>query len=1113
MLNTYQDRYTLQKQLGSGGMGEVWLAQDTLLNRAVAIKYLKSAQDPLYESFFLAEARTLASLNHPNITHIYDAVLAEQRGGYYLVMEYVEGQSLDHLITNWSGPLPLEIILEVTIGVLEALQYAHSRGIVHRDIKPANVMMTKEGVKLTDFGVAGLISLLAQGSDYRVGTPAYMSPEQVDGTGIDGRADLYSLGVMLFELVSGGRLPFAYSQETDVFKAHLQENPPPLHLMAPQTPPALEHVITRLLAKKPEDRYPSALALLEVIKSIQARRKYSQDHLHWLEAEGTLFVGRAGELNRLETLWAEINKSARPRLMVVKGPAGIGKSRLIVEFLGRVVIDKGFVVIAGKCAEPGVPYSPYAEILATVINKGLVKSIAAEQINRLIEQIPGLGRLLNISYDAPAKEAPAPVQPAGAGLWQSLSNRVSNTLPTSSVQNQGQFLGTVLAILAELGPAVLFLEDATTLDEASLTLTRFLIRQEQLPLLLLAACRENDRPVAWLDSFSADELVRLIVPPLPDSAIKEYATYTLGGTVAEAVVKVLSERSQGQPLLLEEIIHHLPESKDFYLEEGEWRYISKKLESPADAFLPKAVFDAFTRQIESLSESHRQALALAALLEPDGQFDFTAWLTLLGGETQEIMAREVLAEATKKRLLRQVDEGRYAFRSTDINKALAANLPEARRLHRQIAEILRQQEAEPLLIAHHYQQAGLTTEAARYLETAGTTAIAAQAMDSALAYFLRAARLVESSSTYQALGHLYRQAGKRVESIQAFQRALELVEPDDNVVERARILNGLAFTFWVYDYYKEAYQQAISVLKLSQLPAPERGTAQAHLAMILWLLGRLNEAETWGQKAVQTALKGGDEAGLAEAYYRLGLVYISQGKLTDAHIVLQRTLELRRKRQDAAGEAECLIELGRIALERGDFEQGDSFLSLARQHFEQSQQQSGLVATYTYLGRAALYQGHPDKTLALINKALPPALALGQRSAYLLSGIYLLFAQASLALGKVNRAKAAADNGLKLVEAAGNREFVALGQAILAQVQAAQGDLPGAENLYQKAMALFEEVGSRPGLLRTQLSYAQFLTGQSQTDKAAGLEQTTRAEASKIGLYMGPDFLSFPIPL
>jgi tetratricopeptide (TPR) repeat protein len=1107
MTTSQQDRYTLQKRLGGGGMGEVWLANDMLLNRPVALKYLKGTQDPLYEALFLAEARTLASLNHPHITLIYDAVLAEQRNGYYLVMEYVEGQSLDHLIANWAGPLPLEIILEVTIDVLQALQYAHSKGIVHRDIKPANVMMAKEGVKLTDFGVAGLISLLVQGSEYIVGTPAYMPPEQIEGRGmIDGRADLYSLGVMLFELVSGGRLPFEYSQETAVFEAHLHEPPPALRDVAPHTLPALDYVITRLLAKEPAERYPSAATLLEVMKSIQARQKYSQDHLHWLEAEAKPFVGREDEIERLETVWLEARELARPQLLVVKGPAGIGKSRLIVEFLGQAVIDQGFVVIAGKCAESGVPYSPYAEILATALNKRLAKSVTGEQINRLIDQIPGLARLLNIPYDFPATETPAPasLSPSGDGLWQVLTRRTTETLPSLPIRNQWQFFGTVLTILAELGPAVLFLEDAAALDEASLALTRFLIRQEQLPLLLLVACRETDQPISWLNSFSTAEITLLTVPPLSDSALKEFATQVLGGTVAEAVVNVLAERSHSYPLQLEELVRQLVETQEIYQEEGEWRYASKKLEAPADAFLPKAVFNAFTRQIESLSESHRAALAWAALLEPGTAFNFELWVALLGGEAQVAAAQAALAEAIKKRLLRQVGDNRYTFRSPDVEKALAANIPEFRRreLHRQIAEIMRQQQVDPLLIGHHYEQAGLTAEAAHYLEMAGATAMAANAVEMAIDYFSRAAALMESGSAYQALGQLYRRAGKRTDSVQAFQRALELVEPGEEVTEKARILNGLSFTFWLYDYYKEAYQHAASVLKLPQLPEVERATAQAHLSVILRLLGRLSDAASWGQKAVQTALKSSDEAILAEAYYRLGLVYASQGKLADALIVFQRSLELRQKLHDAVGEANCLKELGQVAVERGDFEQGTSFLKMAQQLFEQAHQQGGLVAVYTYQGRAALYQARPEETLALMNKALPSAMELGERSVHLLSGIYLLIAQASLAVGKLNRAKAAADNGLKLVEAVGNREYIAQGQAILAQIHTAQNEPAAAESLYQKALALFAEVGSQSGLLRTQLNYAQFLKNQGQTDQVNSLEEATRAEAVRIGLYL-----------
>jgi tetratricopeptide (TPR) repeat protein len=137
-----------------------------------------------------------------------------------------------------------------------------------------------------------------------------------------------------------------------------------------------------------------------------------------------------------------------------------------------------------------------------------------------------------------------------------------------------------------------------------------------------------------------------------------------------------------------------------------------------------------------------------------------------------------------------------------------------------------------------------------------------------------------------------------------------------------------------------------------------------------------------------------------------------------------------------------------------------------------------------------------------MNKALPPAMELGQRSVHLLSGIYLLIAQASLAIGKLNRAKAAADNGLKLVEAVGNREYIALGQATLAQIYAAQDNLTTAEELYQKALTLFEETGSRPGLLRTQLSYAQFLEKQGQTDQATALEQAVQAEAARMGVYL-----------
>jgi tetratricopeptide (TPR) repeat protein len=196
-----------------------------------------------------------------------------------------------------------------------------------------------------------------------------------------------------------------------------------------------------------------------------------------------------------------------------------------------------------------------------------------------------------------------------------------------------------------------------------------------------------------------------------------------------------------------------------------------------------------------------------------------------------------------------------------------------------------------------------------------------------------------------------------------------------------------------------------------------------------------------------------------------------------------------------------LTNLGRVAAEQGDFEQAASLFQSAQQLFEKMNSRDGLMAVYTNRGRAILYQGNPDEALPWLTQALHLAMERGQRSAYVLSDIYLLIAQASLVQGKVDRAKAATDDALELVEVAGNQEYVALAQATLAQIHAGQGDSSAAEAMYQKALTLFEQIGSQIGLVRAQLSYAQFLEQQGQAN-AETIEQKARGEADRIGLYL-----------
>ncbi len=321
MADSRPERYRLERKISSkGSFGDLWLATDTFLDRFVAIKCPKAAHDPGLRERFLAEARMLARLNHPNITQIYDALFDEGENRFYLVMEYVDGKDLAEIIRAGT-PLPLDIVLDIAMGILRALSYAHGQGIVHRDVKPANVMIADD-VKLTDFGLANLKAILQRRTDFIAGTVAYMSPEQIEGRAIDGRADLYSLGVTLFEMITGGRLPFDCADRDEMLKAHLNVVPIPLSTFAPTIPPVLEQVIMRLLAKDPEDRYPSAEALMDVLDSIHVGPKLSN-----LPVQLTPFVGR-------EAVLAEIKDRLQDpdcRLLTLVGPGGSGKTRLAVK--------------------------------------------------------------------------------------------------------------------------------------------------------------------------------------------------------------------------------------------------------------------------------------------------------------------------------------------------------------------------------------------------------------------------------------------------------------------------------------------------------------------------------------------------------------------------------------------------------------------------------------------------------------------------------------------------------------------------------------------------------------------------------------------------------------
>jgi serine/threonine-protein kinase len=325
-------KFELHDLIGEGAMGVVWKAYDTVIRRYVALKLLPTPVGKTSDARdrFLREARAAGVLQHPNLVTLYD--LGEAEGQLFIAMELVEGRDLSDLIAS-TEPLALERKLDMVVEVLEGLTYAHERGVIHRDIKPSNVRIASDGrVKIMDFGIARLQSADATGTGAIVGTPNYMAPEQVTNGPITPATDLFSVGCLLYELLSYHK-PFDGDTVHGVLYQVLTTEPKPLRTMAPSIPAALERVVSKALSKVPDDRYHSARQMQQVLLGIRAALSGATDatqrlHPRWIPLPGPVLrlvtqtrlrrrvagisVGAAAVVG---LLYLSLHKAAQPALL------------------------------------------------------------------------------------------------------------------------------------------------------------------------------------------------------------------------------------------------------------------------------------------------------------------------------------------------------------------------------------------------------------------------------------------------------------------------------------------------------------------------------------------------------------------------------------------------------------------------------------------------------------------------------------------------------------------------------------------------------------------------------------------------------------------------------
>lgn len=787
------NRYRLEAELGRGGMGIVYRAYDTMLNRSVALKVLSTVGiGTTGQARLLLEAQATAQLNHPNIVNVYDA--GEAHSAPFIVMELVEGHSLRQYV-------PRDVTETVQLGrqICAALEHAHAHGIIHRDLKPENILITQSQiVKLMDFGLARSADapdLTEEGSI--VGTFAYMAPEILMGQPATVQSDLYAFGVMFYDLLTG-HAPFTGENLLAVISQHLHATVAPPSSYNPAIAPALESLVLRLLHKQPEDRPASAAEVEQQLALLLSPQALGTEVA--LNDSGALLerivrgrlVARERELAEATAMWKKATLGESGALLI-SGEPGIGKTRLTRELRTRAELERA-IVLTGECyAENNAPYAPIAQMLQAPTVLGLIASLPLPVQADLITLAPALRARFPTLPPNPPLEARAEQQ----RLFESF----------------GQFCQTQTARAATL----LVLEDAHWADNSTLLLLRHVVRQAQrlrLKLLVVLTYREVELSEAkalnelLLDLNRERLATRLKLTRLTADQTNAMLAAMFAEEITPDFLAGIYRETEGNPFFVEEVCKALIESGNLYRENGRWRRPHM-----AEIEIPQSVRAAVSARIEKLPTETQEVLRVAAIL--GREFDFDTLRAVSEQSEDELM--EALEQAERAQLLLEVKTPatarpraatalRFSFAHALIPTTLRESLSRLRRqrLHRRVAQALERQhpagapELAPVL-GHHFAEAGEGEKAAHYLLQVGDQARGLCAF---------------------------------TEAIAAYEQALAFLQDSDDDARAARILMRLALLYHsLFDFersrtlYAEAFglwQRAGAITQASATPPAPR---------------------------------------------------------------------------------------------------------------------------------------------------------------------------------------------------------------------------------------------------------------------------------------------------
>ena len=856
--------YIVTSQIGMGGMGAVYLAEDTRLGRRVALKLLREdfTTDQSHIRRFEQEARAASALNHPNIVTIYD--IGESEVGRFIVMEFIEGRTLREVAEK---PLSLEAVLKICSQIANALNVAYAAGIIHRDIKPENVMVRKDGyVKVLDFGVARLATASVAGISENeerghqvlagsaaetnpatiIGTPAYMSPEQATRKPLTGATDIFSSGILLYELATGQH-PFKRDSPLASLHAIIEEQPITPARLNPAIPPTLEALILRMLEKDPRLR-PDAGDVGRVLNEIEGvlSKGAVTEGVSRFNLTKRHTVGREQERRELRAAF-ERAAAGKGLMISLAGEAGIGKTTLIEDFLaelaagsqaGTIARGRGSERLAGTEA-----YLPFLEMLESLIHQDSQHSIAN-----------AMRQLAPTWY----------IQISPFSADDTSGARLMTEVQLSSQERMKREMVALLQEISRERPLIIFFDDLHWADASTIDLLAYVAnRLDSMRALIAVTYRPSELMLAR-HPFSQVKLElqgrgichELALDFLSREDVDRYLELEFPGhNFDEEFLPLIYKKTEGNPLFMADLLRYLRDRKIIAEENGGW-VLAQSVQS-LESEMPESVRSMIQRKIDQLSERDRWLLIAASV--QGYEFDSAVISKAVDADPAEVEERlealeRVFALVTligEKELPDGTLTQRHRFIHVLYQNALYASLRPTRRAS------LSKAVAETLTTYYGERSSEVASELAHLFE-------AARDFGRAAGYFLVAARRAVQVFAYREAAELAR-------------RGLSLLEKLPAGPERSRQEIGLHIVL------------AFSVAVTKGYGAPETGTSFIRAREICQEIGEthLIFSALWGEIAyhgIRAELTTARE--LAEEFLRITHDTRDPMVLIAAHFVL-----------------------------------------------------------------------------------------------------------------------------------------------------------------------------------------------------------------------------------